>query len=105
MLVAKLYGRWPVQFTWFIAEICRRTLANRSLTVPAWPRPESRPSARRVSRLGDERYRRRSNSQAHQSPRNDHGQSRNPPGDFALLSEAIKDGRIPILQIAVEGGG
>jgi len=29
-----------------IAETCRRTSASRSLTVPAWPRPESRPSAR-----------------------------------------------------------
>jgi len=24
------------------------------------------------------------------------------PGDFALLGEAVKDGRIPIVQIAVE---
>src|SRR6202051_3897765 len=29
-----------------IAETCRRTGESRSLTVPAWPRPESHPSAR-----------------------------------------------------------
>jgi len=42
-----------------LRKFCRLTWVSCSLTAAAWPRPESRPSARRVSRPGDERYRRR----------------------------------------------